>query len=47
MGPFPHFKMGIFKKIVGAVFEKTRFYGQSLLLLKLCSSQNFLQRADF
>jgi hypothetical protein len=24
-GPFPHPRMGIFKKIVGAVFEKTRF----------------------
>ncbi len=24
-GPFPHSKTGIFKKIVGAVFEKTRF----------------------
>jgi hypothetical protein len=24
-GPFPHSKMGISKKIVGAVFEKTRF----------------------
>ncbi len=24
-GPFPHFKMGIFKKIVGAIVEKTGF----------------------
>jgi hypothetical protein len=24
-GHFPHSKTGIFKKIVGAVFEKTRF----------------------
>jgi hypothetical protein len=44
-GPVPHSKMGIFKKIVGAVFEKNPFLGTVPTPLKTMFFTNFFTKS--